>query len=233
MFSIIIIFFALFVSMEGLSFIIRAAGIQADRPLIGQALTNQFLSISRIVGFAVAPTIGLIADLYGDVRMILILGYYAIGLGVSMLAVEFCIWINLTSHLKIGIEYIAQKGFHPKHYLHLFPLKIKVEIPKFKIVNNIFIAQIITSGMTIAAVFTVNILALKFADYTATLIQLGTVISGFGNLILNFYTMPKIAYVESTGSNKMIKDAHLSAFTARIFGIGLIAPTILFVVSSL
>ena len=111
MFSIIIIFFALFVTMEGLSFIIRAAGIQADRPLIGQALTNQLLSISRIVGFAVAPTIGLIADLYGDVRMILYLGYYAIGVGVFMLVIEFCIWINLTSSLKAGIEHIAERGF--------------------------------------------------------------------------------------------------------------------------
>ena len=232
MYSIIVVLFSLFIMLEGLSFIVRAAGVKSGKPLLGIVFTNQLLSVSRIVSFLVAPSVGLISDLYSDPKLILYLGLMSISLGLLFLIIELTVWFNIISTVESFISTIARDGDTLKSFKQLFAKQHKIKLVSFKLNPPIFFAQVITSGMTCASIFSVNILALKFPDYTATLIQMTTVISGIGNLLYNFYTMPKITAIETKSNHLSIMNAHLSAFVARIIGIGFLSPIIIIFVWS-
>jgi len=77
------------------------------------------------------------------------------------------------------------------------------------------------------SVFLLNIIAIKVPAYSSTILQMATVVSGFGNLVLNFYTMPLLAVEESNKDAVEIEDTHKAIFIGKIIGMLLVSPLIL------
>jgi hypothetical protein len=56
---------------------------------------------------------------------------------------------------------------------------------------------------------------------------MATVVSGIGNLVLNFYTMPLLAVEESNKTVQEIEDTHKAIFIGKIAGMLFLSPLIL------
>ncbi|ODT83324.1 MAG: hypothetical protein ABS76_02850 [Pelagibacterium sp. SCN 64-44] len=86
------------------------------------------------------------------------------------------------------------------------------------------VVQGLSTAIAMPAVFVLNILAIRHPEFKASLVQSATMISGLGNLLLNFYIFPRMALEETRGSADPI---YYSAMLGKIGGIGIVAPIVI------
>lgn len=227
MLYILAIIYIIYVSIESFGLIARYSGYHTGKVPIGLSLQNQVYSLNRLIGFFIAPMTGLVVDLGGTDSEIFILGMFGTFFGGIGLVFIFTQWSKLSGMFSCIINNISINGYSIRQLTKTNFKKIDGDI-KFKLKFNYFIAQVLTTGLAMPSVFVLNILAIKNPEFKATLLQMATLISGIGNLILNFYTMPLLAVSESNKKEET-KCIYMSIFWGKVTGMLLLAPIIIMV----
>lgn len=221
------IVYILYVSFESFSGIARYGGFKIGAISIGVSIQNQVLSLNRFLGFLIAPLVGLYSDLGAAKMDIFYIGFFGSIFGGIILVFIYIRWIPFTIFfVKIAKEFM-DNGYNLKSLKNAIIGKSDIILPKIKKINyNYLIAQLITTGLAMPAVFILNMLAIKYPMYSSALVQSSTVISGFGNLVLNFYTYPHLSVQETKGN---VDDCYYSIFLGKIFGMLILSPFLLLV----
>jgi len=225
---LVVLIFVAYVSLESLGGIARFGGFSAGYISIGVSLQNQILSLNRFIGFMIAPLVGFYVDTGGTSDDVFKIGLIGGFFGGGVLILVFLWWGGFSSFFRnISIAFV-EDGYGIKAIIR--GSKAEINVIKHRLQNirlNYFIAQFITTGLAMPSVFLLNIVAIKVPEYSATLLQMTTLISGFGNLILNFYTNPLVAVEESKLTREEAESSHKSIFLGKIFGMLLLSPVII------
>lgn len=220
--------YVFYVSFESLASLARFGGFEVGYMSVGVSLQNQILSANRLLGFMIAPMIGFYADTGGTSEEIFWIGLVG-GLvsGVALIVV-YLNWSGLSQVFARITCSLVRHGYGIRAFwLSLRdPYSRTVRI-RGKIKKKFLFAQLFTTGLAMPSVFLLNIIAIKIPGYSSTLLQMATVISGVGNLVLNFYTMPLLAVEESKKGAEEIEDTHKSIFIGKIIGMLIFSPIIL------
>ncbi|HEY8605377.1 lipid II flippase family protein [Tsuneonella suprasediminis] len=220
--AIITILFVIYCSSESIANIARHAGARTTFFPLGLMLSNQIYSINRLNGFLIAPLLGLYVDTGGNeahLKGAAIIGCVASAL---LLLIFLQIWPIFLANFSQILQNMKSGGFSIKLFNGI-SRKVDRKIHRFsskRYDGALIFAQSICTSLAMPTAFILNILALRYPDYKATLVQSATVISGIGNLILNFYISPRIALAETQGDPD---GEYFSAMVGKIFGIGVIA----------
>lgn len=224
---ILITIFSSYCFFESMSALARYSGFKIGALSMGVALQNQLLSLNRFIGFLIAPMIGYYADTIGSGVGIAIIGIVGSLIGAFSLVYGYWKWNKISSiFASIGQSFLSN-GYGLRSLRRAFFDRVLIQSPdnlNFK--RNYFWAQFVTSGFAMPAVFAVNIIALSYGNYSATILQLSSVISGLGNLLLNFYTYPHLAVVENVAPDEA-DGCYKSIFIGKILGLGVMAPIII------
>ena len=225
--ALIYIFYITFESLAGLA---RFGGFKVGFISVGLSLQNQILSMNRLLGFFIAPMVGFFADRGGSASEIFYIGLSGcICGGISLLTV-YRNWSYITNMFSSISASLVSNGYNLKNILYGIKHKHKhkhtpKELPKLKF--NYFFAQAFTTGLAMPSIFILNIIAIKTPNYSSTILQMTTVISGFGNLILNFYTYPMLSIEESKHDESDTESSYKSIFLGKIFGMLILSPTLM------
>jgi len=220
--------YVVYVTFESLASLARFGGFQVGYMSVGVSLQNQILSANRLLGFFIAPMIGFFADKGGTPTEIFVIGMLGSFIGGSALILVYFRWCELSSFFSKVSCSLVERGYNLKaffiarHHPYTKPVH---RVKKLKL--NFFMAQVFTTGLAMPSVFLLNIIAIKVPDYSSTILQMATVVSGFGNLVLNFYTMPLLAVEESNKDAAEIEDTHKAIFIGKITGMLVVSPFIL------
>jgi len=225
---VIVFVYIFYVSFESFGLFARNGGYLNSSMSVGLAIQNQIFSLNRFVGFLIAPMIGFYVDSgmsAGDVYRLGVIGNLVGGLALVLV---FYKWGYLTSFFYGLVKSILDKGYSLKViYFYLFKSRSDFMFfdKKIKIKYNFLLAQAFTTGLAMPSLFVFNILAIKNPDYSSTLLQMTTIISGLGNLMLNFYTIPLLAVQESR--NDDVINKYKSIFIGKVIGIFLLSPIVI------
>lgn len=217
--------YVFYVAFESLGSIARFGGFKVGYISVGLSLQNQILSINRLLGFMIAPMVGFFADKGGTITEIFFIGTIGslVG-GVSLLVVYFN-WSYFSGLFSAISSSLVENGYSLKSFFVASEREyVDKKRPLSKIKLNFFFAQMFTTGLAMPSVFLLNIIAIKVPAYAATFLQMTTVISGVGNLILNFYTAPLLSVEESTKERHDVEDTHKSIFLGKIMGMLILSP---------
>lgn len=228
MFYLVILVFIAYVSLESLGGIARFGGFSAGYISIGVSLQNQILSLNRFIGFLIAPLVGFYVDTGGTSDNVFWIGIIGGFFGGVVLILVFLLWGGVTSFFRNISNAFVEGGYNIKSILIGGKAEVKIihhTLNKVKL--NYFLAQFITTGLAMPSVFLLNIIAIKIPEYSSTLLQMTTLISGFGNLILNFYTNPLISVEESKLTQEDAENSHKSIFLGKVFGMLILSPIII------
>jgi hypothetical protein len=188
-------------------------------PILGVSLQNTLLSINRFGGFFIAPLIGLMSDTGlsdKDIFKAALLSYIIASLVLSLIYFQ---WDSFSKTLELYIFKMDSLGYHRN--INIIKVKSKRKKYLIKIKISFFIASAITTALATSSIFVMNIFAFSLPEFKATILQCGTLISGFGNLILNFYTYPYLSILEN---KKNAGNAYESIFLGKIFGLMVACP---------
>ena len=223
-FSVIIIIYSVYVAAESLSVCARYGGFLSKSMSVGLSIQNQILSLNRFLGFLIAPFVGFYADSGGSEQEIFYIGLFGSMSGGLALAFLYSRWDSLgTFFSKIVISFVSE-GYNFRSLLRGAKFeKRQAKLVQGRIIPNYFIAQLVTTGLAMPAIFVLNIFALKHPEYASTLLQSSAVVSGLGNLVLNFYTIPLLSVEEARGT-KDIEGIYRSIFLGKFFGMTIICP---------
>ncbi len=222
------ILFIVYCSSESLANIARHAGAITNKFPIGLMISNQIYSINRLNGFLIGPLLGLYVDAGGGFRALQLSAFGACLCSAILLLIVLIKWPKLLRSLIVVVSQISQYGFSLK-IISVVMAKKTAQPQEFADKRRdslILLFQGIATAMSMPTVFMLNMLAIKFPEYQASLIQCATVISGVGNLLLNFYIFPRMALEETHGSSDYI---YYSVMLGKICGIGLMAPCLILV----
>jgi len=189
-------------------------------------LANQIYSVNRLNGFLIAPLLGLYVDSGGGEGRLKAYAFVGCVVSAALLLSVLKMWplvsrlcVNLlTGIARDGFSLPALKGLRDRESGRSYDLAGRT-----KDMRIIFVQSFITS-LAMPTSFILNILAIRFPDYQATLVQSATVISGAGNLLLNFYIFPRIALEETRGEPDPI---YYSVMLGKVLGIGILTPCII------
>lgn len=225
---LITLLFVVYCSSESLANVARHAGTVTRHHPLGLMLANQVYSINRLNGFLIAPLLGLYVDGGGSE---LVLRNFALAgcFGAALLLMLFLrIWptvLKLCIRLLQGIE---------EHGFTLTALRRPAGDADQDRVDHgfasrkrdmaIILGQSFATSLAMPTAFILNILAIRHPQFQASLVQSATVISGVGNLALNFYIFPKTALAETRGNADHI---YYSTMIGKILGIGVFSPCII------
>lgn len=220
--------YVFYVCFESLASLARFGGFQAGYMSVGVSLQNQILSANRLLGFFVAPMIGFFADKGGSSSEIFFIGVLGSIVGGLALVLVYLKWFDLSGFFSRISCSLVERGYSLKSFFVAakYPCRnTPHRLSRLKL--NFFFAQLFTTGLAMPSVFLLNIIAIKIPGYSSTLLQMATVVSGVGNLFLNFYTMPLLAVEESNKTAQEIEDTHKAIFIGKIAGMLLLSPLIL------
>jgi len=226
---IITVLFIIYCSTESLASIARHAGSKTKRYSLGLMLSNQIYSINRLNGFLIAPLLGLYVDHGGSVEELRISAKIGCVVSAIILAAILKIWPLLLRICMSVLGGIELHGFSYKVLRHVIisnadgACKFNSRKKDFLVVFS----QSLTTSLATPTAFVLNILAIRFPEYKATLVQSATVISGAGNLALNFYIFPKVALAETRGDPD---GMYYSMMLGKIFGIGILSTCMLTII---
>lgn len=226
--AVLCLVYVVYVAFESLASLARFGGFQAGYMSVGVSLQNQILSANRLLGFFIAPMIGFFADKGGTSSEIFAIGMLGSFIGGVALIVVYFRWCSLSGFFSRISCSLVERGYNLRSFFmarHHPYTKPEHRVTKLKL--NFLVAQIFTTGLAMPSVFLLNIVALKVPDYSSTILQMATVVSGVGNLVLNFYTMPLLAVEESNKHSSEIEDTHKAIFIGKIIGMLLVSPLIL------
>lgn len=225
---LLLLIYVFYVVFESLGSLARFGGFKVGFISVGVSLQNQILSLNRLTGFLIAPMVGFFADKGGSISEIFLIGTAGSMAGGLGLLLVYLKWNKFSDFFSRTSQSLVNNGYSIKSFLLAFE---KSEVEKERRTSRIklkfLIAQMITTGLAMPSVFLLNIIALKIPSYSSTLLQMATAISGFGNLILNFYTMPLLSVEESTKDNQEIECTHKSIFLGKITGMLILSPAIM------
>lgn len=217
--------YLIYVSIESCAGIARYGGYKVGAVSIGVSLQNQMLSLNRFLGFLIAPMVGYFADAGGTADEIFLIGMIGSLCGGIGLIVVYIQWNNIANiFARIAVSFMHY-GYGFKGFQMAFRNSQIYSAGDLGDLRwNYLLAQFITTGLAMPAVFALNILALKFPMYQSTLVQMTGVISGLGNLVLNFYTYPHLAVQEVRGGPD---DCYRSIFLGKVLGMLLLSPIVI------
>jgi hypothetical protein len=222
------VLYIFYVTFESLGSLARFGGYKVGYISVGMSLQNQILSANRLLGFLIAPLVGFFADKGGTSNEIFLIGTLgSLAGGFSLLMVYFK-WDSVSSFFSKVSSSIVEHGYGIKGFFRMvrFPgNKKSKKLAGMKI--NYFVAQALTTGLAMPSIFLLNIMAIKIPEYSSTLLQMATAISGFGNLILNFYTLPLLSVEESTKELDHVENSHRSVFLGKVFGMLILSPLVM------
>jgi len=220
----IYIFYVVFESFSGLA---RFGGYKVGAISVGVSLQNQILSLNRLLGFLIAPMVGFFVDTGGSSEDIYIIGLSGSLLGGVSLLVVYINWQCLINFFASLSESFVKNGYSIRSLLSRSNGILSAYKHKpVKLKYNYFFAQAFTTGLAMPSVFLLNIVAVKTPEYSSTILQMTTAISGFGNLILNFYTIPLVSVEESSNKTLSVEDSHKSIFLGKVFGMLFLSPAL-------
>lgn len=230
----LVVVFSFYTFFESLSGIARFAGSKIGAISLGLSLQNQVLSLNRFLGFLIAPMVGFFADTKGSIEGIALIGVVGSLIGATTLVFGYRSWNIVALFFAVIARIFVTSGYNVLNLFRadwaLLSSKLKGDYfegsIKKKFHFDYFAAQFVTTGLAMPAVFAINIFALKYDTYSATILQLTTVISGLGNLLLNFYTYPKLSVTEARDV-KMAENCYRSIYLGKITGLGFFAPLII------
>lgn len=228
MFYFVVLIFIAYVTIESLGGVARFGGFSAGYISIGVSLQNQILSLNRFIGFLIAPLVGFYVDTGGTEEDIFNIGLIGGFFGGFCLILVFLLWGRLAAFFRNISNAFVDGGYNLKSLVAGIKNNIVVVGHSLKNIKlNYFVAQFITTGLAMPSVFLLNIIAIKIPEYSSTILQMTTLISGFGNLILNFYTNPLISVEESKLTTSEAESSHKSIFLGKVFGMLLLSPIII------
>lgn len=225
---LLIFIYIFYVSFESFGLLARNGGYLSSSMSIGLAIQNQILSLNRFVGFLIAPMIGFYVDSGMTANDVYRLG--VIGNFFSALSLVFVYhkWGLITASFSGLSKSIINNGYSIRTIFRFFfssKASSDQEHKKLKINYRYLLAQTFTTGLAMPSLFVLNILAIKNPNYTSTLLQMTTAISGLGNLLLNFYTIPLLAVDESRQND--VYSAYKSIFLGKVIGVFLLSPIVI------
>lgn len=224
---LIALIFCIYTFFESLSGIARYSGFKIGALTVGVALQNQVLSLNRFLGFLIAPLVGFYADTNNYPFGIAFIGILGSTVGTMLLILGYRNWKKIGDiFARIAISFL-ENGYKLSSLKKAFSVTKNIQgIKGVKLRKNYFFAQMITTGFAMPAVFTINIVAINYDTYSATILQLTSVISGMGNLLLNFYTLPLLS-VEENNNPDMADNCYKSIYLGKIIGLGVLSPVII------
>ena len=224
---VLIVIFSTYSFFESMSGLARYSGFKIGALSIGIALQNQLLSLNRFIGFLIAPMVGYYADTNGDATEIAIIGILGSLFGAVSLIFGYKNWNKISSVFSAIGQSFLDNGYGFKSLRLAFQSTISIKsTDNLTFKRNYFFAQFLTTGFAMPAVFAINIIALSYYNYSATILQLSSVISGLGNLVLNFYTHPHLAVVENADPNEA-DSCYKSIYIGKVFGLAVMAPILI------
>ncbi|MEQ5789330.1 DUF2837 family protein [Erythrobacter sp. NFXS35] len=221
--------FVLYCTSESLANAPRHAGFKIKQFPLGLMLSNQVYSLNRFNGFLIAPLLGLYVDNGGGEESLKIFAIAGCTLSAVLLVAILKLWplfIKLFTNILLGIE---RDGFSTRAFKSPFFSRgeIGYGFANRRIDLLTLFAQSFTTSLAMPTAFILNLLAIRLPEYQATLVQSATVISGMGNLVLNFYIFPKVALSETRGEPDGI---YYSILLGKIFGTGVVSSCIIAVI---
>lgn len=221
--------FIIYCSSESFANIARHAGALTNNFPLGLMLANQVYSINRLNGFLIAPLVGLYVDHGGAESTLKQYALVACVGSALLLAMFLKVWPLMLGVFSRIVAAISRDGFS------LVTVKAVLKSSssdrhdfRFKHKDKaILLAQGVSTSLAMPTVFLLNILALRFPQFQASLVQSATAISGVGNLVLNFYIFPRMALAETRGIPDHI---YYSVMLGKIIGIGFISPCVLIII---
>jgi hypothetical protein len=224
LFWIIVFIYSFYVAAESLSIFARYGGFVSKSMSVGLSLQNQILSLNRLLGFLIAPFVGFYADSGGTAQEIFFIGLAGSAFGGFLLIFLYRWWGSLGAFFSnIAISFVREGYNLNALILGATSKKRQIRPVHGKLKFNYFFAQLLTTGLAMPAIFVLNFIAVNYPVYASTLVQMGAVVSGVGNLILNFYTIPLLSVEESRDSEN-IEEIYRSIYLGKIFGMLLICP---------
>lgn len=224
---ILILIFSSYTFFESLSVLARHSGFKIGALSMGVAIQNQVLSLNRFIGFLIAPMVGYYADTNGDTAGIASIGIIGSLVGAILLVFGYLSWIKITEFFASIGQSFLDNGYGIASIKKAFTNKVSIEFAdRQSLKPNYFLAQLVTTGFAMPAVFAINIIALNHGSYSATILQLSSVISGLGNLVLNFYTYPLLAVAENADPGEA-DSCYRSIYIGKVVGLGAIAPAVI------
>lgn len=221
--------FIVYCASESFANIARHAGSATKNFPLGLMLANQVYSINRLNGFLVAPLIGLYIDRGGCESSLKLYGLISCLGSAILLAMLLRIWPRMLGIFGCIIDSINNYGFSLLTVREVLKSG-KLDNSNFKFKRKdkaILFVQGVSTSLAMPTVFFLNILALRFPQFQATLIQSATAISGIGNLLLNFYIFPRMALAETREDPDYI---YYSVILGKILGMGVISPCVLILI---
>lgn len=227
--SIITILFILYCSSESIANVARHAGSKTKQFPLGLMLSNQVYSLNRLNGFLIAPLLGLYVDKGGgeqELKAFALAGCIFSGIFLTVLLRLWPFLLRVCVNLLWGM---AQHGFSIGAFRGLLSVSDEIVYGFSNKRKDLLIlfGQSVTTSLAMPTAFILNLLAIRLPEYQATLVQSATVISGVGNLVLNFYIFPRIALSETRGEPDSI---YYSIMLGKIFGIGVLSTCIIAII---
>lgn len=226
--SFITLLFVVYCGSESLANVARHAGAVTRHHPLGLTLANQIYSINRLNGFLIAPLLGLYVDGGGSeatLKTFALAGCFGSALLLMLflriwpLALKFCIRLlrGIEEHGFTTAALRRRSGDAPREGAERGFASRKRDMA-------IILGQSFATSLAMPTAFILNILAIRHPQFQASLVQSATVISGVGNLALNFYIFPKTALMETRGNADHI---YYSTMIGKIIGIGILSPCII------
>lgn len=225
---ILIFIYIFYVSFESFGLLARNGGYLSSSMSIGLAIQNQILSLNRFIGFLIAPMIGFYVDSGMTVTDVYRLGIIGNLFSAFSLILVYYKWGQITVRFCDLSKSISNNGYSIKTIFRYFVSNKCSYIQESKSLNikhKYLIAQTFTTGLAMPSIFVLNILAVKNPEYTSTLLQMTTAISGLGNLLLNFYTIPLLAVDESRHND--VYSTYKSIFLGKVVGVFIFSPVVI------
>jgi hypothetical protein len=226
--AILLCIYVFYVAFESLGSLARFGGFKIGFISVGVSLQNQILSLNRLLGFLIAPMVGFYADKGGTSSEIFFIGFAGSLVGGAALVIVYFRWVYFANFFARISNSLVVNGYTLRAFLLVpegFSKIKKRELQRLKI--NFLLAQAFTTGLAMPSVFLLNIMAIKIPAYSSTFLQMTTVVSGIGNLVLNFYTAPLLSVEESRDGQQGIEDTHKSIFLGKVIGMLVISPVIM------
>lgn len=226
--ALLLSIYVFYVAFESLGSLARFGGFKVGFISVGVSLQNQILSLNRLLGFLIAPMVGFYADKGGTSQEIFFIGFSGSLVGGLALVVVYFRWVFFANCFAKISNSLVVNGYSLRSFLLVPEGFSKVKRSKLQRIKlNFLLAQAFTTGLAMPSVFLLNIMAIKVPAYSSTFLQMTTVVSGVGNLVLNFYTAPLLSVEESREGEQGIEDTHKSIFLGKVIGMLVISPIIM------
>jgi len=224
----IIVVFALFVTVESTAMIARYAGWSIGSVSLGYSLHNAILALNRFLGFLIGPLIGFKVDHGLQSSELINLALKALVLATVGTSLVYVMWGAIQQSFSSVLHQIRKSGYSIQSFMRF---KLHQSNPfsplRGSLLTSFFLSSAITTGLYVSVAFVLNLVAIYNFSYRGSILQLTGVVTGIGSILLNFYTNPHLAVSEEKGC---ADDGYFSVFAGKIVGMALVAPVLMTVV---